>query len=195
MKLRTSRARSSQSTVVIRPSSEGRSRWRPRDPSERRCSVRNAMATTSADGSLAPTALTRRHSTRRSRSVNGRRAYQQRQIPRYSRYLAFSQERGMARQDFIDYHENLPVPLVSPAPMDCRRRYRAQGDRLTSRGNGVGFDVMTELACPIGTFSLRGVLNSLRPGAEDLVAADETNFLNGRILRPTSLRNRYGRAE
>jgi hypothetical protein len=57
-----------------------------------------------------------------------------------------TQKDGLRTQEFIDYYENQHVPLIcslAPVPTVYERRYL--GERLTTEGGWVDFDVMTEL--------------------------------------------------
>ena len=95
------------------------------------------------------------------------------------RVLGFlSMKDGMETEDFIDYYEHRHVPLIcslAPTPIVYKRRYVRPGEKLTTEGGAVDFDVITELA-----FSDREAFQAWMAQllASGKVAADEAKFLN-----------------
>ena len=65
----------------------------------------------------------------------------------FKRFGFLTKKDGLRTQEFIDYYENHHVPLIcslAPVPTVYERRYLV-GERLTTEGGEVDFDVMTEL--------------------------------------------------
>ncbi len=90
----------------------------------------------------------------------------------------FSMKDGMETQEFIDYYEHSHVPLIcrlAPTPIVYKRRYVRRGEKLTTEGGAVDFDVITELAFTDREAFQAWMAQLLASGK---VAADEAKFLN-----------------
>jgi hypothetical protein len=98
------------------------------------------------------------------------------------RVLGFLTKReGLETQAFIDYYENKHVPLIcslAPTPLVYKRRYLMPGEKLTSEGGAVDFDVITELGFHNRAAFLAWMGKLSGPGAGEQVAADEARFLD-----------------
>ena len=71
-------------------------------------------------------------------------------------------------QDFTDYCENKPVPLIcslAPTPSFYKRRYIVRGEELTKERGAVDFDAMTELEFPDRTAFLAWIAQLSGPDA------------------------------
>ena len=87
---------------------------------------------------------------------------------------------GLSMQEFVEYYEKTHVPMIcnlAPVPAVYKRRYLT-GERLTTEGGEVDFDVMTELI-----FADRNVFDDwmaalAKPGVGARIVADEERFLN-----------------
>jgi hypothetical protein len=97
------------------------------------------------------------------------------------KYLAFlTKKQGMDTPAFIDYYENVHVPLIrrlAPTPVVYKRRYLMRDDELTSR-SGLDFDVVTELVFENRQAYAHWRAQLYGPGAAGLVLADEERFLD-----------------
>jgi hypothetical protein len=96
--------------------------------------------------------------------------------------LAFlSKREDLETRAFIDYYENKHVPLIcrlAPTPVVYKRSYVMHGDKLTTAGGAIDFDVVTELGFPDRAAYLAWTARLSGPGASDQVAADEAMFLD-----------------
>ncbi len=66
-------------------------------------------------------------------------------------FAFLTKREGMETDAFIEYYETHHVPLVlslAPAPTVYKRNYLVRGDSYNREADGVGFDVITELAFP-----------------------------------------------
>jgi hypothetical protein len=87
---------------------------------------------------------------------------------------------GLGMQEFIDYYESKHVPLVcslAPVPTVYKRRYLV-GERLTTEGGEVDFDVMTELVFVDRPAFDAWMAELSKPGVGALLVEDEEKFLN-----------------
>src|SRR6266508_2963994 len=58
---------------------------------------------------------------------------------------------GIETQTFIEYYENIHVPLIcrlAPPPLVYKRRYLRRDEELTKEGGALDCDVVTELGFP-----------------------------------------------
>ena len=98
------------------------------------------------------------------------------------RVLGFlAKKEGIETRAFIDYYENKHVPLIcrlAGAPIVYKRRYVLHGERVTTEGGVVDFDVITELGFADRDAFLAWMTKLSGPGAGELVAADEARFLD-----------------
>jgi EthD domain len=96
--------------------------------------------------------------------------------------LAFlTKKQGMEMHAFIDYYENKHVPLIcrlAPAPLVYKRRYLLPGEKLTSDGGVVDFDVVTEQGFSDRDAFLAWMARLAEPGIGAQVVADEAKFLD-----------------
>jgi hypothetical protein len=81
---------------------------------------------------------------------------------------------------FIAHYEDRHVPLirgVAPLPIKYRRCYLVRGDALNHEGDGVDFDVVTELGFADRDGYLAWARAVFAPGTGERVAEDEARFL------------------
>jgi uncharacterized protein (TIGR02118 family) len=96
--------------------------------------------------------------------------------------LAFlSKKEDIETEAFIDHYENKHVPLIcslAPTPIVYKRRYVMRGEKLTTAGGAIDFDVVTELGFPDRAAYNAWTAQLSGPGAGQQVAADEAKFLD-----------------
>lgn len=84
---------------------------------------------------------------------------------------------GLETRAFIDYYENHHVPLVlglAGAPAVYKRNYLVRGDEFNREGEGVDFDVVTELAFE----DREGFVAWIEKLSVPEIGADEARFLD-----------------
>jgi EthD domain len=106
-----------------------------------------------------------------------------------------TKKNGLSMQEFIDYYESKHVPLIcslAPVPIIYKRRYLV-GERLTTGGGEVDFDVMTELVFADRHAFDVWMAELAKPGIGARIAADEENFLNRARTRARAIEERVTR--
>ena len=97
------------------------------------------------------------------------------------RVLSFlSKKPGIGMAEFIDHYENTHVPLIcsfATTPIVYKRRYLC-GEKLTSDGGAIDFDVVTELAFADRESFLKWMESLSASNTGGQVAADEAKFLD-----------------
>jgi uncharacterized protein (TIGR02118 family) len=95
--------------------------------------------------------------------------------------MAFlTRRQDLDTQAFIDHYENRHVPLIrgiAALPITYRRYYLVRGDALNHEGDGVDFDVVTELGFADRDGYLAWARAVFAPGTHERVAEDEARFL------------------
>ena len=91
-----------------------------------------------------------------------------------------TKKNGLSMREFIDYYESKHVPLIcslAPVPIVYKRRYLV-GERLTTDGGEVDFDVMTELVFADRSAFDAWMAELAKPGIGSRIVEDEEKFLN-----------------
>lgn len=88
---------------------------------------------------------------------------------------------GLSADEFRDYYENHHVPLIlslAPAPLVYRRRYLQHEKEVTRSGNGINYDVTTELGFADESAFQEWMTTLFASGTAEKVITDESMFLD-----------------